>query len=159
MVHQENGGSAVSRTVESPFGSGDAPRRIEDDAMFAGWRRRLPRLWYLEQRQAIRLDAESLYGGSQFAVFYSRAQFRTLPTLVHSGEIGQRGYLRTQTRAIPVPEQSVERVLDLERSVIRVLAEPEQESRVQRPTTSPVAPIVHDIGGTHKYLGEPDPEA
>lgn len=137
----------MSRITQQPFGAPAYPKRIEDDPMFNGWDRALPRLWYLDQRQATRLDAESLFGSSQYAVFYSRAVFTTLAEPLQTPAIGVYGYHMPTITDIGVPAQTPSRDVDYIRTVVTELDEPEQDSIPLRPSGGPVNPIVHPITG------------
>jgi hypothetical protein len=134
------------QTVQQPFGGESFPRRIEDDRMFSGWAKSLPRLWYLEQRQATRLDAESLFGSATYAVFYGRSGFTTLDAPVQTVEFGPSLFERTLYTDIGVPAQTVERQVSYTRTSVTELTIT-QEIVVARPTGGPVNPIVHPVTG------------
>lgn len=129
------------------FGQGGFPRRIESDPTFNGWSASLPRLWYLDQRQATRLDAESLFGASQFAIFYGRAVFTTIADPVQVGAVGIRGYFREQVTDIGQPIQNPDRVVSYHVTIITVLPAVVQTVVLSKRGGGPVAPIVHpDLG-------------
>lgn len=75
----------------------------------------LPRLWHLDQRQAIRIDAESLFGSSQFAAVYSKTGFTTLPAM---NETMTKAIIRgrTSTTVMPGMTQTTARTLTLSRT-------------------------------------------
>ena len=132
---------SANRIVEVTFDKPARPSRIEDDAMFKVWTNQIPRLWFLDERQATRLDSESLYGAQEYAVLYNRVTYLILPEPVQTIEIGMRGYVRGTTRVIPVPTQSLTRTVDFVREFFTQLPEPTQEIKVQRASGSPVNPV------------------
>ena len=135
----------TNRLTHTPFGLPASPRRIEDDPMFNGWSRDLPRLWYLDQRNATRLDAESIYGASQYAVFYNRAQFTAVAAPVQTGQIATRGYYRSNVTDIGQPVQTPDRTGQFSRTHVTTLAEPVQSVVLIVPSGGPVHPVVHPI--------------
>lgn len=114
--------------------------------MFLGWDKSLPRLWYLAQRQATRLDAESLFGSAAYAVFYGRSGFTTLDEPVQEVAMGPAGFARTLYTDIGVPSQVGDRHVNYTRVMATTLTI-EQENVVVRPTGGPVNPIVHPTTG------------
>jgi hypothetical protein len=137
----------MSRINEVTFDRPPRPRKIEDDAMFKGWNDSIPRLWFLDERQATRLDTESLYGAQEYAVLYNRATFLVLAEPIQTIEIGVRGYVRGGTTVIGEPVQTITRTVNYTRDISQSVPEPTQEIKVVRPTTSPVNRIVHPIEG------------
>jgi hypothetical protein len=135
-------------TMHDPYSRPEDP--IERDAMFGGWSRDLPRLWYLDQRQATRLDAESLYGATMFAVFQSRTMDETLATPVDTVTILGRTYVREVFEHPGFPADSYTRTLSLTRTLVEVLEPPIDEAIKVRPSTSPVSPPVHNIPADEK---------
>lgn len=129
------------QVIEINFGTDPIPLRIEDDAMFKGWTSSVPRLWFLGQRQATRLDGESLFGAQEYAVRYNRAIYLVLAPPTQSIAVGARGYSRSVTRVIPVPTQSLGRTVDFIRNIGTTIAPPVQTVRVVRPSGSPVNPV------------------
>lgn len=131
--------------INNPF-QANRPPRIEDDPSFAGWTRALPRLWYLDQRSATRLDAETLSGASQYAVFYSRTSYTTLLTPAETATIGVIGRLRQSDTDIGIPAQTGDRQVDFIRSGSASVTLTQTPS-VTRPTGSPINPVVHPMLG------------
>lgn len=136
------------------FGQTGFPRRIESDPMFNAWSKSLPRLWYLDQRQATRLDAESLFGASQFAIFYGRAEFTTLADPIETALVGVRGYLRSQVFDLSNtgPFETGDRVVSYNVAgvpQVTFLDEPVQSVVVTKKSGGPVAPIEHPILGAN----------
>lgn len=119
--------------------------------MFNGWNNQLPRLWYLDQRQATRLDAESLFGASQFAIFYGRAEFTTLPAVTQLDAIGMRGYFRNQiTDLSPTgPFQTPGRLVNFTVTFVTVLDPPVQSVVLSKRGGGPVAPPDHPALGAN----------
>ena len=118
---------------------------IEHDEMFGVWMRNLPRLWYLDQRQATRMDAESLYGATLFAIFQSRSALIALAPPTDAAAIANIKRVRFIYEAIPIPTETVGRVGNFTRQTSDVLPLVEDTATRIRPSTSPVSPIVHDI--------------
>ena len=123
---------------------------IERDAMFGGWSRSLPRLWYLDQRQATRLDAESLYGATMFATFQSRTSDETLAAPTDTVAIVGRTYVRVAYELPGFPADTYGRTLTLKRTLTETLEPPTDEAIKVRPSTSPVSPPVHNIPADEK---------
>lgn len=147
--------TSSNRLTQTSFGAPAIPARIESDPTFNGWSRDLPRLWYLDQRQATRLDAETLYGGSQFAVRYSRTQFTTLAEPIQTAAVGARGYVRESITDIGVPIETTTRIASFHRTLVTTLDEPEQDAGITLPSGGPVGPIVHPIIGASAGEGQP----
>ena len=118
---------------------------IERDEMFGVWMRNLPRLWYLDQRQATRLDAESLYGATLFAIFQGRTVVEVLAPPADASAIANIKRVRKIYEAIPIPIETVGRMGNFTRYTTDVLPEVTDVATRIRPSTSPVSPIVHDI--------------
>jgi hypothetical protein len=130
----------VSSIHEILFENPPIPRRIEDDPMFTGWSRDLPRLWFLDERQATRLDAESLYGAQEYATLYSRLVYTVLPPIVQTSAVGVRGYTRGDITVLPVPIQTPARVVHYTRTHTTFLPLT-QTSQIWSPSGSPLNPI------------------
>lgn len=141
----------MSSIHEILFENPPIPRRIEEDPMFTGWRGDLPRLWYLDERQATRLDAESLYGAQEYAVLYSRLVYTVIPEPSQVVVLGVRGYTRQPITVIPVPVQTAGRQVDYSRTTTTQLDEPVQEGRLFKPSGSPVNPIPAPPEGSDSY--------
>jgi hypothetical protein len=133
------------------FGSKSFPRRIESDPTFNGWDRPLPRLWYLDQRQATRLDAESLFGASQYSILYNREVNTTLSDPVETGTIGVRGYYKEAITVLAEPGETGDRTLTLTRDTTTVLDPVVETSFVLKASGGPVNPIVHPDEGANRY--------
>ena len=118
---------------------------IERDEMFGVWMRSLPRLWYLDQRQATRLDAESLYGATLFAIFQSRTVLDVLAPPTDAAAVANIKRVRFINEAIPIPIETVGPKVDYTRYTTDVLPILEDVATRIRPSTSPVSPIVHNI--------------
>lgn len=133
------------------YGQGGFPRRIDDDPMFSGWNKALPRLWYLDQRQATRLDAESLFGASAFAIFYGRTGFTTLAEPGETAALGFRGYSRTQIFDLSTtgPFETATRMVNYTLTQLTTLAEPVQSVVLTKRSGGPVAPPDHPILGAN----------
>lgn len=118
--------------------------------MFNGWSNVLPRLWHLDQRQATRLDAESLYGASEFAIFYGRTEFTTLADPIETAAIGVRGYLRNEITDLSVtgPFEVSDRHVTLTAPQTTVLAAP-----VQSVVLNKIIPPVTGVTATYASSG------
>jgi hypothetical protein len=131
--------------INNPF-QANRPPRIEDDPSFAGWTRALPRLWYLDQRHATRLDAETLSGASEYAVFYSRTTYTTISSPAETATIGVINRIRQTDTDIGIPAQTGTRQAAFIRSASTSVSLT-QTPGYTRPTGSPINPIVHPMLG------------
>jgi hypothetical protein len=118
---------------------------IETDEMFGVWNRNLPRLWYLDQRSATRMDAESLYGATLFAIFQSRSVFDSVPVVTDAVGVGLLFKTRSLFEATQIPLESVGGVRNFIRMTSESLPVVEDVATRIRPSTSPVSPIVHNV--------------
>ena len=116
--------------------------------MFKGWTNSIPRLWFLDERQATRLDSESLFGAQEYAVLYNRATYIVLAEPIQTIAIGVRGYQRGGTYVIDIPIQSLDRVVSFTRGRTTSLPEPTQSMRIVRASGSPVNPVPAPPVGT-----------
>jgi hypothetical protein len=133
------------------FGTKSFPRRIENDPTFNAWGRPLPRLWYLDQRQATRLDAESLFGASQYSILYSRTVELTLADPIETGAVGVLGHYQEAITVIAEPVETVTRTLTLTRATTTVLDPITETAFVLKASGGPVNPIVHPDEGANRY--------
>lgn len=116
---------------------------IERDPMFTAWARPLPRLWYLDQRQATRIDAESLYGSTLYAAFYGRTADESLATPTDTATAAVVGYYREITEAIPIAPDVADRTVAYTRSATDSLAEPVDQGIVVKGGSGAIQPPVH----------------
>jgi hypothetical protein len=130
----------VSSIHEILFENPPIPRRIEDDPMFTGWTRDLPRLWFLDERQATRLDAESLYGAQEYATLWSRLVYTVLPPVQQTALIGARGYTREIITVIDIPVQTAQRIVNYTRTHFTSIPFT-QGTQAWSPSGSPLNPI------------------
>lgn len=130
----------MSSIHEILFENPPIPRRIEDDPMFTGWSKDLPRLWFLDERQATRLDAESLYGAQEYATLWSRLSYTVLPTLTQVAAVGVRGYTREIITVLAVPAQTSQRVVNYTRTHVTTLPFT-QKAQIWSPSGGPLNPI------------------
>lgn len=118
---------------------------VEQDPMFTSWSRPLPRLWYLDQRQATRIDAESLYGSTLYAAFYGRTADESLAAPTDTATAAVVGYYREITEAIPIAPDVADRTVAYTRSALDTLAEPVDSGRVVKGGSGVVQPPVHEM--------------
>lgn len=130
----------MSSIHEILFENPPIPRRIEDDPMFVAWSNDLPRLWFLDQRQATRLDAESLYGAQEYAILWARLTYTVIPEPIQVATIGVRGYTREIITVLPVPTQTANRVAHVTRYNTTYIPLT-QTSQIWRPSGGPLNPI------------------
>lgn len=118
------------------------PARIERDPMFTVWNDQVPRLWYHTQRQASRLDAETLYGSLRFAKAYVIPAYEALGVLLHTGVVALRTWLRTGEESLSLSHSGT-RIAHYIRRGTETLSL-SHTGYVSVPA-GPVAPVVHPI--------------
>lgn len=118
--------------------------KVEGDPMFSAWSRLLPRLWYLDQRQATKIDAETLYGSSLYAAFFGRSVGDTLGAISDTATILATGFLRSPTEAIPIGVETASRTANYFRSSSDSVMDPADSAKITKAGSGVVQPPIHE---------------